>query len=62
MKYLIRFHFGNQVQPYKPELEFKQMMLELQSYCKSTNRTVSESEIREGECFAGLNKDSNWYR
>lgn len=56
------FRFGNQVQPYKPELEFKNMMELLQKYCSTNKETVSEGEIREGECFAGQNKDSIWYR
>lgn len=38
------------------------MMKNLQDFCKTSNKTVSESVIREGECFAGLNKDSIWYR
>ncbi|XP_055535044.1 tudor domain-containing protein 7B [Wyeomyia smithii] len=51
------------VQPYMQAIDLQRMMVELQKYCLSEAKRVSEDSIEKGEAYAGLNSDDSlWYR
>ena len=52
----------SQVRPCIEEVGFKNMMLQLRSYCDNLQQRVNQNDIQVNQYFAGHMQDGYWYR
>lgn len=50
------------MRPLDAETEFRELMTNLQRYCKENNVIPTEDDLKPGNCLAALNQDKVWYR
>lgn len=55
-------HLIHQVRPCVEEVGFKNMMLQLRSYCENSQQRLNQNDVHANQYYAGQMPDGYWYR